>query len=87
MNTGSMPPPPNTTVGDLGQFDVQAVLGVLREAPQTLHINNPTERYIIIEFGKDGSLTLQIHVSDGTDSGYIMLAADGTVQKTYPAGS
>ena len=84
MNQGTTFIPMDTTVGDLSKFDVQAVLGVLGGAPQTLHINNPTSNYLIVDSAKDGSLDLQIHLSDGTDSGYVELAGDGTVKRISP---
>jgi hypothetical protein len=89
MNLGNMPPPLNTAVGDLSKFDVQAVLGVLRDAPQTLHVNDATETYIIIDSGLDGSLTLDIHASnpDTNNGGYLRVAPDGTAKDVHPAGS
>jgi hypothetical protein len=84
MNQGTTFIPMDTTLGDLSTFDVQAVLGVLGGAPQSLHIDNPTSNYLIIDSAKDGGLDLQIHLSDGTDSGYIELAGDGTVKRIYP---
>jgi hypothetical protein len=88
INLGASPQPVDTTVGDLSKFDVQAVLGVLHGAPQSVHVNNPTDTYLIIDSAKDGSLALQIHVSDESlNGGYIRLAADGTIEKIYPADS
>jgi hypothetical protein len=88
MNTGPSTIPTDTTVGDLSKFNVQEVMGVLHGAPQTLHVNNATNTYLIIESAKDGSLTLQIHLTDnGSSSGYIELAADGTVEQIHPANS
>lgn len=84
MNHGTTFIPMDTTVGDLSKFDAQAVLGVLGGAPQSLQITNPTSNYLIIDSGTDGSLDLQIHLSDGTDSGYIELAGDGTVKRISP---
>ena len=87
MNQGNSTLPPRSTVADLGKFDVQEVIGVLRGAPQTLHINDANTTYLIIDAAKDGSLNLYIHASDGTNSGYIEVAADGTVQQIYGPGS
>jgi DUF1707 SHOCT-like domain len=83
-NSGARLMPPNTTVGDLSKFDVKEVLGVLRDAPQTLHISNPTTTDLLIDAAKDGSLTLQVMLSEGTNNGYIQLAADGTVKWIVP---
>jgi Domain of unknown function (DUF1707) len=85
MNLGPAAMPVSTSVGDLSKFDVQEVLGVLRGAPQTLNIKNPTRTYLTIESAKDGSLALTIHLSDDTTGGHIVLAADGSVQQIAPA--
>jgi hypothetical protein len=72
-------------VGDLGKFDVQAVLGVLLGAPQTLHLYDAAETFLAIESLKDGSLYLNIHVSDNSRrSGSIVVAADGSVTEISP---
>jgi hypothetical protein len=88
-NEGNHSQPSDTTLGDLAKFDVQAILGLLRDAPQTLHVGNAAESYILIESGKSDNLSLAIHVSDPDtqDSGYILAAADGTVERINPAGS
>jgi Domain of unknown function (DUF1707) len=88
MSTGTVPIPIDTTVGDLSKFNVQEVMGVLHGAPQSLHVNNATNTYLIIDSAKDDSLTLQIHLSDNdSSSGYIELAADGFVEQIHPANS
>jgi hypothetical protein len=88
MSTGTVPIPIDTTVGDLSKFNVQEVVGVLHGAPQSLHVNNATNTYLIIDSAKDDSLTLQIHLSDNdSSSGYIELAADGFVEQIHPANS
>jgi hypothetical protein len=75
----------DTALGDLGKFDVQAVLGVVREAPQTLHIDTPTDTSLNVDSLKDGSLGLRIQVTgDSNDTGTILLSADGKVSKVEP---
>jgi hypothetical protein len=71
-------------VGDLGKFDVQAVVGVVQQAPQTLHIYDANRIFLSIESRKDGDLHLQINVSNGALSGTIVFAADGTVTQVAP---
>ncbi|GAA4539260.1 DUF1707 SHOCT-like domain-containing protein [Mycobacterium paraffinicum] len=71
-------------VGDLSKFDVQAVVGVVQQAPQTLHIYDANRIFLTIESRKDGGLHLQINASDGALSGTIVLAADGTVTEIAP---
>jgi hypothetical protein len=75
--------PPDTTVGDLGKFDVQAVIGALRAAPKTLHMDGGAPENMIIESAKDGTLRVELYVSDGHTERYLMVNADGTVRPDY----
>jgi hypothetical protein len=75
---------PDTTVGDLSKFDLQAVLGVVHGAAQTLHVTNPTSTYLFV-YSKNDGLSLELHVTNDTDGGYMMLTADGTITRTVPA--
>lgn len=85
MSLGPTPSPlPGSAVGDLGKFDVQAVLGVVQQAPQSLRIYDANRIFLTIESHKDGSLGLRIHVSDGSLSGSIALDADGRVTQISP---
>jgi Domain of unknown function (DUF1707) len=72
----------DSAVGDVSKFDVQAVVGVLHEAPQTLQLYGAVTSFLSIESVKDGSLYLNIHVSDQDSrrSGAIAVAADGSVR-------
>ncbi|OBH09748.1 hypothetical protein A5695_23435 [Mycobacterium sp. E1747] len=71
-------------VGDLSKFDVQAVVGVVQQAPQTLHIYDADRIFLTIESRKDGGLHLQISASDGALSGTIVLAPDGSITQVAP---
>ncbi|BDE11481.1 MULTISPECIES: DUF1707 SHOCT-like domain-containing protein [Mycobacterium] len=77
----------DTELVDLGKFDVKAVVGVMRGAPETVGIKQSDVKssYLIVEPGKDptapGGLTLTIYVSSDYGSGYIALAGDGTVKQ------
>ncbi|CQD03060.1 membrane protein [Mycobacterium lentiflavum] len=85
MNLGPTPAAlPNSAVGDLAKFDVQAVLGVVQQAPQTLHIYDANRTTLTIESRKDGSLSLRIHASDGPLSGSIAVGTDGSVIQVSP---
>ena len=76
--------PPDMAVGDLSKFDVQAVLGAFRDAPQTLGIANVTDEWLHIESAEDGSLALRVHVSQGgAGGGYVALGTDGSVIRIY----
>lgn len=71
-------------VGDVSKFDVQAVLGVVQQAPQTLHIYDANQIYLTIEARKDGGLSMRIHVSDGPLGGAITVNPDGSVTDISP---
>ena len=87
-NWGNLGPTPavlrDSAVGDLGKFDVQAVLGVVQQAPQTLHVYDANRVFLAVESRKDGSLSLRVNASDGALSGTIALKADGTVTQVSP---
>jgi hypothetical protein len=77
---------------DLAAFDVRAVVGVLRGAPETLGIKpgDVKSTYLIVEPAKDpttpGAVQLSVYVSSDYGSGYIELAGDGSVkQVNYPS--
>jgi hypothetical protein len=76
---------------DLSKIDVKAVVGVLRGAPDTLHIKRSDVKntYMIVEPSKDptaGDLTITMYVSSDFGSGYIATTGDGTVkQVNYPS--
>jgi hypothetical protein len=80
----------DTVLGDLSKFDVQAVVGVLRTAPQRVNINNPipADTWLYIYSAQNGRLDLRIAVdNESHDQGDIELAADGTVTETRPVDS
>ncbi|WP_051465261.1 hypothetical protein [Mycobacterium genavense] len=75
---------PGSAVGDLSKFDVQAVLGVVQQAPQTLHIYDANRMYLTIESRKDGTLSLRAHAFDDALSGSVTVGADGAVLQVLP---
>lgn len=83
-NSGS-----DSTVVDLGKFDVKTVVGILRGAPETVGIKQQDVKsiYLIVDPAKDpttpGALSLTIYVSSDYGSGYIELAGDGTVKQVH----
>ncbi len=72
---------------DLSKFDVTATVGIMRGAPQTLHMkpSDVKTMYLIIEPATDpttpGALSLSLHVSSDYGGGYIVFAGDGTVKQ------
>ena len=78
---------------DLGAFDVPAVVALLRGAPETVGLNakdvEPGDVNLSIDPTRDpltpGEVTLRIGVSSEFGSGYITLAADGTIKRVDPA--
>jgi hypothetical protein len=75
---------PSAVVGDLGAFDVQAVVGVVHDAPQTLKLYDASQTYLIVESEKDGSLRLSVHASDTGRGGSIVVGADGSIKDIVP---
>lgn len=76
---------------DLSAFDVRAVVGVLRGAPETLNIKPDEVRstYLIIDPARDpttpGALAISTYISSEFGSGYIEMGPDGTVKRiNYP---
>ncbi|WP_163719408.1 DUF1707 SHOCT-like domain-containing protein [Mycobacterium bourgelatii] len=76
---------------DLSKFDVKAVVGIMRGAPETLGIKpaDVKSSYLIIEPARDltkpGTLSLTTYVSTDYGSGYVEFAGDGTIKQiNYP---
>ena len=81
----------NDTTVDLSAFDMKAIVGVLRGAPETLNIKagEVKSSYLIVDPGRDptapGTLTISIYVSSDFGSGNITLGPDGSVKRiNYP---
>lgn len=77
---------------DLAKFDVKAVVGALRGAPETLGIKpaDVTSTYLIVDPSGDpttpDAVEISIYVSSDFGSGYIALNPDGTAkQVNYPS--
>lgn len=72
---------------DLSKFDVTKTVGIMRGAPETLHIkpSDVKSTYLIIEPANDptvpGALSLSVYVSSDYGSGYIVFAGDGTLKR------
>ncbi|KKC01799.1 DUF1707 SHOCT-like domain-containing protein [Mycobacterium nebraskense] len=72
---------------DLSKFDVTATVGIMRGAPQTLHMkpSDVKTEYLNIEPAADpttpGALSLSLYVSSDYGGGYIVFAGDGTVKQ------
>ena len=76
---------------DLAQFDHQAIVGILRGAPETLGINpdDVTNTYLIIDPSGDPTtpeaVEISVYVSSEFGSGYIELNPDGSQKRiNYP---
>jgi len=77
---------------DLAKFDMQAIVGILRGAPETLGIkpSDVTSTYLIIDPSGDPTtpeaVEISVYVSSDFGSGYIEMAGDGTVKQiNYPS--
>jgi hypothetical protein len=72
---------------DLSKFDITATVGIMRGAPETLHMkpSDVKSTYLIIEPATDptapGALTLSLYVSTDYGGGSIAFAGDGTIKR------
>ncbi len=72
---------------DLSAFDIPTAVGIMRGAPDTLHIKRDEVKstYLIIEPAPrpvtPGALSLSLHVSSDYGSGMIMFGGDGTIKR------
>lgn len=72
---------------DLGKFDIPVTVGIMRGAPETLHMkpSDVKTTYLVIEPATDptapGSLSLSVYVSSDYGGGYIVFAGDGTIKQ------
>jgi hypothetical protein len=72
---------------DLSKFGIAATVGVMRGAPETLHMKQSDVQtmYLIVEPGTDpttpGALSLSVYVSSDCGGGSIVFAGDGTPKR------
>jgi len=72
---------------DMSKFDPTAAVGILRGAPETLHMKQTDVKstYLIIEPATDpitpGALSLAVYVSSDYGGGSIVFAGDGTIKR------
>lgn len=72
---------------DLSKFDVTKTVGIMRGAPETLHMRPADVKttYLIIEPATDpttpGALSLSLYVSSDYGGGHITFAGDGAVKE------
>ncbi|MBV8788953.1 MAG: DUF1707 domain-containing protein [Mycobacterium sp.] len=72
---------------DLSKFDIAATVGILRGAPETLHMKQSDVKntYLIVEPASDpttpGALSLSLYVSSDYGGGDIVFAGDGSVKR------
>lgn len=72
---------------DLGKFDIAATVGLMRGAPESLHMRRSDVKttYLVIEPATDpttpGALSLSVYVSSDYGGGYILFAGDGTIKR------
>ncbi|ORV91943.1 hypothetical protein AWC11_09660 [Mycobacterium interjectum] len=75
---------------DLGNFDIAATVGIMRGAPETLHMkpSDVKTTYLVIEPATDpttpGALSLSVYVSGDYGGGYIVFAGDGRIKRISP---
>ena len=72
---------------DLGKFDITVTVGIMRGAPETLHMKRADVKtmYLIVEPATDpttpDALSLSLYISGDYGGGYIVFAGDGTVKQ------
>jgi len=72
---------------DLSKFDIAKTVGILRGAPETLHMKQADVKtaYLVIEPATDpttpGSLSLSAYISSDYGGGFIVFAGDGTIKR------
>ncbi|HEX2284735.1 MAG TPA: DUF1707 domain-containing protein [Mycobacterium sp.] len=75
---------------DLAKFDFDAIIGVLRGAPETLNVPRAdvTTTWLDITPSEDpatpDAVNITIHLSSDFGSGHMTLAPDGTPKEVYP---
>lgn len=81
----------DAVVVDLGAFDAEAIVGVMRGAPETLDMKSADVKstYLVIDPARDpttpGALAISVYVSSDFGSGYIELGPNGSVKRiNYP---
>ncbi len=73
---------------DLSKFDVTKTVGIMRGAPETLHMrpSDVKSTYLIVEPATDpttpGALSLSLYVSSDYGGGHVSFSSDGTVKQT-----
>jgi hypothetical protein len=77
---------------DLSKFDVTTTIGIMRGAPETLHMKRADVKttYLIVEPATDptapGTVSLSLYVSTDYGGGDIVFAGDGTIKRlTLPS--
>jgi hypothetical protein len=77
---------------DLSKFDVTTTVGIMRGAPETLHMKRADVKttYLIVEPATDptapGTVSLSLYVSTDYGGGDIVFAGDGTIKRlTLPS--
>jgi Domain of unknown function (DUF1707) len=72
---------------DLGKFDIAATVGIIRGAPESLHMRRSDVKttYLVVEPATDpttpGALSLSVYVSGDYGGGFIVFAGDGTIKR------
>ncbi|WP_077104425.1 DUF1707 SHOCT-like domain-containing protein [Mycobacterium terramassiliense] len=75
---------------DLGNFDIAVTVGILRGAPESLHMKQSDVKttYLVIEPATDpttpGALSLSVYVSGDYGGGDIVFAGDGRIKRISP---
>ncbi len=75
---------------DLAKFDFDAIIGVLRGAPETLNVPRADVKYTWLEItpsedpATPDAVNITMHVSGDFGGGYMIVAPDGTPKEVHP---
>lgn len=80
---------PGSAVVDLRRLDVAALMTNLARARRVLHVENPDQAYVTIDYRPqfDPAPNVNIYVSNAyNESGYLATRLNGQVERAYPFG-
>lgn len=76
---------PDDPLVDLAPIDVDKILGLLAGAGQTLNVENPTVRYLLVrDTGTGPEVAIHVSNNDTGRSGHLEAKPDGTVIGVHP---
>lgn len=75
---------PDEPLADLSELDVEAVLGLVAGAPESLAVPDPTSRYLIVRDTGGGAEVSVYASNEFGESGFLEAHADGSIIGVHP---